>query len=75
MSGFLSVFPNSSVHLLKSIRSEDLHPFVCPWGSFWYHKVASVPSFSLKYPHSVHEKTTAVCLSYLSHDVPRRPLR
>ncbi|KAI0410830.1 hypothetical protein F5X98DRAFT_381374 [Xylaria grammica] len=36
---------------------------------------ASVPSFSLKYPHLVHAQIAATCLSYLTHDVPRRPLR
>ncbi|KAI1420503.1 hypothetical protein F5Y12DRAFT_772567 [Xylaria sp. FL1777] len=36
---------------------------------------ASIPSFSLKHPHLVHAKIAATCLSYLSHDVPRKPLR
>ncbi|KAI0432500.1 hypothetical protein F5Y09DRAFT_329571 [Xylaria sp. FL1042] len=38
-------------------------------------KSASVPNFSLKCPHLIHEQIAAACLSYLSHEVPRRPLR
>ncbi|XXG99675.1 hypothetical protein Hte_006016 [Hypoxylon texense] len=36
---------------------------------------ASVPNFSLQHPGLVHTEIAISCLSYLSHDIPKRPLR
>ncbi|GAW19621.1 hypothetical protein ANO14919_091090 [Xylariales sp. No.14919] len=78
--GYLVGFPECLPKLTGSLV--EINPFGRP--SFIHLSVrellvsqrsASVPSFSLKYPHLVHAQIAATCLSYLTHDVPRRPLR